>query len=146
MRCCRKPRDHSTCRKNTENDRSISSFSRRGSIRRVTSFSASAASFALHFFRAPERSSFGIFSTSSSISTQRFSRKPSSESLAAKMPSIWKQRVMSELERVLRSFSPFSSSGSQKRCPELDLHQEVRRVRASAASSSAAAISAVAAF
>jgi hypothetical protein len=44
------------------------------------------------------------------------------------MPSIWKQRVMSELERVLRSFSPFSSSGSQKRCPELDLLQEVRRV------------------
>jgi hypothetical protein len=28
----------------------------------------------------------------------------------------------------LRSFSPFSSSGSQKRCPELDLLQEVRRV------------------
>jgi hypothetical protein len=86
-------------KKNTENDRSISSFSRRGThhFRRVISFSVSAASFTLHFFRALARSRFGNFSKSSSISTQRFSRKPSSESLAAKMPSIWKQRGMSEL-------------------------------------------------
>jgi hypothetical protein len=63
------------------------------------------------------------------------------------MPSIWKQRVMSELERVLRSFSPFSSSGSQKRCPRMNLISFRKfGVSASAASSSAAAISAVAAF
>ena len=48
----------------------------------------SAATVVIHFSRAVSRSGSEIFSTSSSISTQRFSRKPSSDALVAKMPSI----------------------------------------------------------
>ena len=56
--------------------------------KRASSSLVSAATVVIHFSRAVSRSGSEIFSTSSSISTQRLSRKPSSDALVAKMPSI----------------------------------------------------------
>ena len=71
------------------NDGSRCSFAHTAVLRkRATSCSVSAATVVIHFSKAVSRSSSEIFSTSSSISTQRFSLKPSSDALVAKMPSI----------------------------------------------------------
>ena len=56
--------------------------------KRAISSLVSAATVVIHLSRAVSRSGSEIFSTSSSISTQRLSRKPSSDALVAKMPSI----------------------------------------------------------
>ena len=68
---------------------SVAAFAHDAALRkRTTSCAVSAATVVLHFSRAVSRSRSEIFSTSSSISTQRFSLKPSSDALVAKMPSI----------------------------------------------------------
>ena len=68
---------------------SPAAFAHDGVVRKLAiSCLVSAATVAIHFSRAVSRSGSEIFSTSSSISTQRFSRKPSSDALVAKMPSI----------------------------------------------------------
>ena len=68
---------------------SVAAFAHDAVLRkRAISSLVSAATVVIHLSRAVSRSGSEIFSTSSSISTQRLSRKPSSDALVAKMPSI----------------------------------------------------------